>query len=181
MTHKEILDFWFQNEKKWFNWWDDFDQEITKKFIEDFEKASLWEYDTWQENPKSLLALIILLDQFSRNIFRWDKKAFEYDFKALYFTKLWLKKWFLDKLEDKEKIFFIMSLMHSESLEDQELCVQLFEELSKENDLFKNNVKFAIEHRDIVKKFGRFPHRNKVLWRQSTPEEIEFLKVHNWF
>lgn len=91
MIHKEILDFWFQNEKKWFNWWDDFDKEITKKFIKNFEKASLWEYDTWQENPKSLLALIILLDQFSRNIFRWDKKAFEYDFKALYFTKLWLK------------------------------------------------------------------------------------------
>lgn len=74
-----------------------------------------------------------------------------------------------------------MPLMHSESLEDQELCVQLFEELSKENDLFQNNVKFSIEHRDIVKKFGRFPHRNAVLWRQSTPEEIEFLKVHNWF
>lgn len=181
MQYTEILDFWFQNDTKWFNGWKDFDEEISQKFSKDFEKATAWEYDFWQENPKNLLALIILLDQFSRNIFRGDKKAFEYDFKSLYFAKLWLKKWFLDKLEDKEKIFFIMPLMHSESLEDQELCVQLFTELSKQNSMFDVNVKFAIDHRDIVKKFGRFPHRNAVLWRESTPEENEFLKIHKWF
>lgn len=181
MNFQEILNFWFENKPKWFNGWVDFDTEIREKFGKIFEKATSWELDFCQEQPPSLLALIIILDQFSRNIFRNDKKAFEWDFKALYFSKLALKKWFLDELNDDEKKFLIMPLMHSESFEDQNLCVELFEKLALKNSDFSVNVKFAIEHRDIIQKFGRFPHRNAVLWRKSTLEEIEFLKIHKGF
>lgn len=181
ISFTNILDFWFQDPKKWFNGGDNFDVEIQDRFWNVYEAAISWNLDDWMNAPKSSLALILVLDQFSRNMFRWDFRSFEYDFKALYATKIALKKWFLDQLTWSEKTFLIMPLMHSESVVDQDLCLQLFEKLSKEDQQYEWNVKFAKLHKDIIVQFGRFPHRNTVLWRESTPEEIEFLKLHKWF
>ena len=177
MKYTEILDFWFQNSKKWFNWGGEFDTEITEKYLEIYNQAIEWELDEWIENPESCLALIIILDQFSRNMFRWDPRTFEYDFKALYIAKIALKKWYLEILPERHKSFILMPLMHSESLPDQDLCIKKFIEISEDG---KWNT-YAVKHRDIIAKFWRFPHRNKVLSRESTPEELEFLKIHTGF
>ena len=176
-TYTDILDFWFLDSQKWYNGWDDFDGEIEERFWKVYEDAIAWNLDHWIENPVSCLALIIVLDQFSRNMFRWNPRSFEYDFKALYITKIALKKGYLEELEWMQKHFLLMPLMHSESLPDQEFSVHMFREISTD----KIDNAYALEHRDIIRDYGRFPHRNEVLARESTPEEKEFMKHHSGF
>ena len=121
-----------------------------------------------EPTPQWALAAVIVLDQFSRNMFRGDKAAFAGDPSALKITKAAIAGEFDKTMSAQQRQFLYMPLMHSENLEDQDRCVELFTELGLQQH--------AIEHRDIVARFGRFPHRNAVLGRESTAVEIEYLK-----
>ena len=184
---REILHFWLgdlnneelkkENMKKWFKKDPTFDKKIRTMFGTDMYKAAIGKYEHWVKRPRGALALIILFDQFTRNMFRGSGDMFQNDADALSLAKHLVYTNKDKKLHPTERMFVYMPFMHSESLEDQEHCIQLFEELDKEtNGNFSNNVHYAKKHRDIVKQWGRFPHRNKLLLRKSTPEEIEFLK-----
>lgn len=127
--------------------------------------------ETWRQTPERILATIIVLDQFSRNIYRNSPKAWAWDPVALSLTREALSRSFDEQLQGDQLQFLFMPLMHSESATDQALSVALFESLDNPVAL-----DFARQHKAIIDRFGRFPHRNAVLGRESTPEEIEFLK-----
>jgi uncharacterized protein (DUF924 family)/uncharacterized protein (DUF1499 family) len=168
----KILDFWFQNESNWFKKSDYFDDIIKAQFLAVHNLITKNKFNHWKSKPQSLLAMIIALDQFSRNMFRDTQHMFRSDKQALSLAKFALEKnWDKEFDNEKYRTFFYMPLMHSESIEDQSLCIKLFEEST-----LKQSLEFAKKHRDIIAKFGRFPHRNNILGRVSTPEEIEFLK-----
>jgi len=178
--YQEILDFWFEEtpQELWFKKDAAFDKKIIKRFAKTYKQAVAGDLDDWKDAAKSCLALIIVLDQFPRNIFRDKPESFAHDSLARDAARHALEEGYESMLKGSEKSFLIMPLMHSEYLNDQELCVQLF---SSWGEGFEKNLKFAKEHRDIIKRFGRFPHRNEVLGRKNTPEEIEFLKTHKGF
>lgn len=171
---KGVLAFWFEECKpeQWYKKNADFDRTICDRFGEIHAEAAIGSLDYWAETADGCLALIIILDQFSRNIFRDDSRAFVADSKALGLTKLALDKGWVDAAEGVKAQFFLMPLMHSEDLADQEMSIPLFRRFCGEK-----TADFAIRHRDIIARFGRFPHRNAVLSRESTSEEIEFLKT----
>ena len=174
---KNILDFWFKESlpEELFRQKDSFDKKIRDRFFDDYEKAIINEYDEWQDNPKSCLALIILLDQFSRNLFRNDKKSFSQDHKCRLIVNEAIDRGDLKKLNVNEKLFFLLPLLHSEEISDHVYVNNLSNVHLKAHSqitLIKTSWK---NHTDVLKKFKRYPHRNKVLERQSTPEEIEFL------
>ncbi|MCH2037598.1 MAG: DUF924 domain-containing protein [Rickettsiales bacterium] len=171
--YHNILSFWFSEntEPLWFAKNDAFDNDIKARFSSLLAQASNNELTEWEGSAKGTLALVILLDQCSRNIYRNTKEAFAYDKQALDLSKLSIKNGFDQQLSVKERVFFYLPFMHSESLEDQNKSVELFEALGLEI-----NLKFAIEHQEIIKRFGRFPHRNAILGRISTQEEQFFLE-----
>jgi len=170
----EIIDFWLANEGKWFAKDAAFDKIISAKY------QDLYTYmvanNDWRllaTQPNNVLALILLFDQFPRNMFRDTPKMYATDAKALELTLLAIEQEFDLRLQFKNmQMFLYMPLMHSEDLKYQNLCVKLFQGL----DDAANALKFAIMHRDIIANFGRFPHRNKILGRQSTADELEFLQ-----
>lgn len=166
-----VLDFWFNNSAKWFDKDSEFDLYIREYFFDLYNQAMKGELDGWKEWAKSLLALIIVLDQFPRNMFRNTAKAYSGDEKALFLVHEAIYLGMDKKLEAAHRKVFYMPLMHSESLNDQELSVTLYGQL---ND--KDTLKYAEIHREIITRYNRFPHRNKVLGRNSTHEELEFLK-----
>ena len=172
-TPDSVLDFWFKETppEQWFQKSLDFDRLVQQRFGPAVAAAAAGELDSWLESPRSSLAVVILLDQFSRNIYRDDPRAFASDSKAQAITKDLVEKGKDKELEPRERTFLYMPLMHSEDAADQELSVELFEALSN-----ANSASFARRHRDIIARFGRFPHRNKILGRTSTPAEVEFLK-----
>ena len=176
---ESIIKFWFEEitPKEQFKKDKDLDKKIKSRFRELLRKAKAGELDSWKNNPESVLALIILLDQFSRNIYRDDKKTFDGDELALNIAKEGIQEGFDKQINPKRRMFFYMPFMHSENIEDQEKCIKLLEELAKENKKAKRNLKYSIMHKNIIEKFNRFPHRNKILNRESTREEIEFLKT----
>ncbi len=175
MNYNEVIDFWFSNQNKWFIKDQQFDREINDKFLPLYQQAFNSELDTWHNNPLSMLALIIILDQFSRNIFRDDPRAFDSDKLALNLTKKALRLGFNKQISDKNHLKFLyMPLMHSENLSDQKLSLKLFKELQDEI-----TYRYAKAHYDAILQFYRFPHRNKILNRESTRQEIEFLKKSN--
>ncbi|MBA8667887.1 DUF924 domain-containing protein [Holosporaceae bacterium 'Namur'] len=172
---EDILGFWFSQESQplWFAKNNEFDTLITNKFYNIYKQASLERLAHWKNTPEGLLALIIILDQFPRNMFRDTPQAFSTDEKALNLVKYALHHIFDKQLSKNEyKHFLYLPLMHSENLEDQKLCLDLFKEQ-------KEQLKYAKQHYEIIKKFGRFPHRNKILGRISSPKEIQFLKQPN--
>jgi uncharacterized protein (DUF924 family) len=174
---QNILDFWFKESlpEELFRQKDSFDKKIRDRFFNDYEKAIINEYDEWQDDPKSCLALIILLDQFSRNLFRNDKKAFAQDHKCRLIVNEAIDRGDLEKLDVNEKLFFLLPLLHSEEISDHVYANNLSNVHLKTHSqitLIKTSWK---NHTDVLKKFKRYPHRNKALERQSTPEEIEFL------
>ena len=166
-----ILEFWRDAGSS--AWWRKdlkFDARIKHRFGEFHQRASNCEYDDWRQKAQSCLALVIVLDQFSRNLFRGSEKTFSQDAYALELAKYAVKNGF-DRNEPKELYEFLyMPFMHSEMLEDQETCVELFRRAENEGSL-----KAAIEHCDIISRFGRFPHRNAIVGRQTSPEEQAFL------
>ena len=188
----EILAFWFGTKKasgraadgKAALWWgksEDTDREIRQRFEPVYEQITHGGHQDWQKTPHGALAYIIVLDQFSRNMFRDTPKMYAADHLAVAAVKAGLDAGYDRELVCDECSFLYMPLMHSEALVDQEHCVQLFADLCErvpdsERKDFENSYDFAIQHRDIVARFGRFPHRNEILGRESTPEELTFLK-----
>lgn len=170
-----ILRFWFEESKpyQWFRRDRAFDDAIRSRFGALHNAAKTGKLDVWRAHPRHSLALIILLDQFSRNIYRDDPRAFAQDRQALDVAREALRRRFDKLYGPRERAFFYMPFMHAEHLRVQEECVMLF----KAQLPTTMNVPYAIEHRDIVKRFGRFPHRNHILGRISEREEIAYLKA----
>ena len=185
--YDEVLNFWFSGEllgKEQMNrWWQkdkQVDEWIKKRFETLVDNIYQGLYKNWSQTPKGCLAAIICLDQFPRNMYRGDLKAFEYDALALSLVQKGLELEYELALNDLERTFFILPLMHHENTESQVLCLQLYEQLAQNAEdevksYLSRTVIFAKKHLEIIERFGRFPHRNKVLGRECTEEEIEFL------
>jgi uncharacterized protein (DUF924 family) len=170
-TPAEVLDFWFGTDPKlWFTKNEAFDKEIADRFLPTYEAAASGRLADWEISPESALALVIVLDQFSRNMFRGSPRTFAADVLALAVAKRAIEQGFDKKLELQQRNFFYMPYMHSENLADQERCIALSQQNSDENTL-----QYAKQHADIIRRFGHFPHRNAVLERTTTPEEQAFL------
>ncbi len=164
----EILTFWFKelSPKQWWSKSDDIDNEITQRFLELWEEQKSKVASDFVISPETALAAIILFDQFPRNMFRGTAEAFATDHLALQIAQEAIDREMDHKLTEGQRSFLYMPFMHSEDLEDQTRCLGLFTALGSED-----NIKFAKAHRDIIVKYGRFPHRNAVLGRETRPEE----------
>ena len=171
-TADDVLSFWFDENIKplWFKKSKEFDREVKEKFIVLYQLAKTGALNSWQNQATDILALIIVLDQFPRNMFRNSDRAFATDSMAVELTKYAVNHNYQQDLTAEQQAFLYMPLMHSESSADQALCVELFEKLGRED-----NLKFAIKHQEIINRFKRFPHRNQILGRDSTAAEREFL------
>ena len=177
-----MLLFWFgppaergKAHKRWFVKDPAFDAEIRDRFLPLYEEARAGRRAHWKAQPADGLALVIVLDQFPRNMFRGTPRAFESDPLALEAARQAVERGFDRDMPAVERLFLYLPFEHSERLADQELACELMqplEALQPELDAYR----YAVLHRDIVARFGRFPHRNAVLGRPSTPEEIAFLK-----
>ena len=150
---------------------EDFDQMIEKSFSSAIEDAIEGKLDSWEETETGCLALIILLDQFTRNVFRDTPRAFAGDERALALSQLCFNNDYLTNLDIHRRQFMLMPMMHSENLAVQDTALPLFKKYASEKDY-----EYAEKHRDIIARFGRFPHRNVILGRKSSNEELEFLK-----
>lgn len=174
MTDKgtEVITFWFEEltPQQWFNSTEELDNKIYKRFGGIHDAATKGELDSWRATPEGSLAEIIVLDQFSRNIYRAKPAAFANDLAALVLAQEAIRKGFHFKLETFKHSFFYMPFMHSESLMVHNTAVRLFNEPGLE-DYFD----YEIKHKKIIERFGRYPHRNQILGRNSTSEEKEFL------
>jgi uncharacterized protein (DUF924 family) len=166
---EDVLAFWFADPRQWWKKDDAFDAKIRDRFHGLHETIAAGEREDWLETPRGALAYVIVLDQFSRNMFRGSGRTFETDERALAAARRALGLGFDRGLSDDERMFLYMPFMHSEDIADQDRCVELFSTLPQGR-------RYAEQHRAIVRRFGRFPHRNALLGRPSTPEEIEFLK-----
>lgn len=191
-TQDTILEFWFglnaddkttaeEQSKLWWMKHPETDKRIRERFEPYVTKAANRELDAWAVTPRGCLALILLTDQFPRNIYRDTVQAFSFDALARSWSKEGLRQGFQKSLRPIERVFFYLPLEHSESLEDQEQSVALYRELVADvgpayRSTFDGFLDFAVRHRDIVKRFGRFPHRNRILSRESSAEELAFLK-----
>ena len=168
-----VLTFWFQEltPKQWWQVDAGLDQEIGERFANLHVQASTCELSDWRDTAEGRLAEIIILDQFSRNIFRNTPKAFAQDPMALCLAQEAVRQHCLTSLPSQQSVFLLMPYMHSESKTIHEQALDLFAKLGKEE-----NLQFEQRHKAIIDRFGRYPHRNDILGRTSTPEEIEFLK-----
>lgn len=171
--YQDILTFWFEeiDQSKW--WVKDpaFDQTIKERFYHLHNAAKSGELFEWRTTAKGRLAEIIILDQFSRNIFRDTANAFACDPIALALAQEAVAAGADDTLNDSEKMFLYLPFMHSESIKIHEYAVQLYKD-KKLDDVLD----FELKHKVIIERFGRYPHRNEILERVSTAQEIEFLK-----
>lgn len=178
MNAQNILDFWFKEltQEQWFAPNTELDQKIRSRFGDLLESAKRGELFPWRESAQGRLAEIILLDQFSRNVYRGTPNAFAADTHALILSQEMVLLKLDQKLSLNERSFCYMPYMHSESRLIHEEAMKLFAFPGLEF-----NLKFEIAHKDIIDRFGRYPHRNQILGRESTPEELEFLKTHSGF
>lgn len=173
----EVIHFWFVDVSPahWFSRDDPIDTQIRERFTPLHERLSRLRTGDLT-TPEASLAGVIVLDQFPRNIFRNSPRAFSTDAQALAHTRHALERGFDGRLTPQQRMFLYMPFQHAESDEAQEKSVQLFEQLGMEEP-----AEYAREHKRVIDRFGRFPHRNAVLGRTSTPEEVEFLRVHHGF
>jgi uncharacterized protein (DUF924 family) len=173
----EVLRFWFDElgPDGWFERKDATDEAIRSRFSALHEALSAAAPSTSFDSPDEALAAILVFDQFSRNMFRGQARAFATDDMAAAIARKAIERGFDMKVPEQRRLFFYMPLMHAESLADQEHCVSLVSALPGDR------VKYASEHRDIIARFGRFPHRNKPLGRESTAAEQIFLAEHKGF
>ena len=171
--HQEILKFWFEElePKQW--WVKDFelDQLIIARFSEIHDRAARCEFAGWRKNASGRLAEIIVLDQFSRNMFRGSPFSFAYDNLALALSQEAISAGADQLLSPVERNFIYMPFMHSESLQIHEEAVELFRRNGQQG-----NFEYELKHKAIIERFGRYPHRNEVLGRASTEAELEFLQ-----
>ena len=173
-TIDDVLTFWFAETepKQWFVGNPAFDQACRARLAPLVAEAAAGALDHWRDSAAGCVALCILLDQMPRNLHRGEARAFATDSQALAVTRHALDQGFDRAVPEVQGLFLYMPLQHSESLDDQELCVRLTSELGADPKWHD----YAVRHRDIIARFGRFPHRNAALGRASTPEEIAFLK-----
>jgi len=188
----QILHFWFghiettvlpteHRTQIWIGATPEGDKEIIRHFKTDSEKAMNGDYDQWESETRGSLALIVVLDQFSRSIYRKTPLAFTQDSKALDVCVRGIERQFDHELSLIERAFFYMPLMHSESREMQSTSVRAFKMLvdlsfPEARATYENFFEYAVHHYEIIERFGRFPHRNIIIGRQSTTEEEEFLQ-----
>lgn len=166
-----IVKFWREaGPEKWYAKDENFDQDIRVKFLAAHEAAARGELSDWESNAGGALALLLLLDQFPRNLFRDSAHAFATDPMALNIAKRSIAHGYDGSCEEIMKQFFYMPLMHSENIEDQNYCLALCQQSGG-----AENIEYAIIHRDIIARFGRFPHRNPVFGRVNSDEEDSFL------
>ncbi len=182
---RDILDFWFlplshpDHGKPRELWWDstpELDSEVKARFGALIERAIAGELDHWRKSPDGALALTLLCDQFTRNIFRKTAGAYAGDAKARETARFAIAHGHPIAYPDDMRLFFYMPFQHSEDLGDQDFCCTLFAALGNED-----NDKYANEHREVIARFGRFPHRNEVLGRPSTADELDYLKTAKRF
>jgi len=167
---QSVLDFWFHGDeerKEWFRKDPAFDDEIRARFLPLWEEGARGLLSAWKRPARATLALIVLLDQFPRNMFRGDARSYATDALALDAARYAVDSGYDRSLSEIERTFIYLPFEHSENLADQERALALFRG--------NPNYEWARKHWEIVRRFGRFPHRNAVLGRQSTPAEIEFL------
>ncbi len=188
---EDILDYWFGSlqegfssdakRKLWYAFDPKIDADIRHRFIGLLEQADHGELANWQKTPRSCLAFILLTDQFTRNIYRGSRQAFASDHLALDAARVGVRAGLDRELAFDERAFFYMPFEHSEDLLDQHISVGLFTQLRDETrqgfkHLTGNALRYSQQHRDVIQRFGRFPHRNELLGRKSTPEEVIYLK-----
>jgi uncharacterized protein (DUF924 family) len=180
-----ILSFWFEqpqdneqyyNERRrlWFASTPQIDREIRNRFLADYQAALAGQLKAWQDTPRAALALILLYDQFPRNMFRGDPQAFATDPLARQITDYLIQIDEANKLPPVEQMFVYLPLMHSEDIADQRRSVTFFRQLAQHNPSL-DSISYALRHLEIIERFGRFPPRNAILGRISTPEELAFL------
>jgi len=178
---KAILDFWFiqSSMEDWFKKDDKYDEKIKKLFLEDLKKATNNEYDEWQDTAKECVALVILLDQFSRNLYRNSSAAFAQDYKTRLIVNEAVDRGYLEELEQNKIHFLLMPLIHSEDISDHIFGHKLIDTYLKSFEHYDKIKKAWNDHTIPIKKFGRYPHRNKILKRKSAHEEEAFLNQPN--
>jgi uncharacterized protein (DUF924 family) len=167
----DVLTFWrAAGEKKWFAKNDAFDAEIKPRFLDTYEAAAAGKLSNWESSPEGALALTIVLDQFPRNMFRRDARAFAADAMARAVADRALAHGYDRQVPNELRMFFYLPFEHSEVMADQDRCCALFKTLGNADLLH-----WAELHADIIRRFGRFPHRNAVLGRTTTPDEKTYL------
>jgi uncharacterized protein (DUF924 family) len=184
-----ILDYWFgggPDRDKWYGGGPELDAHIRDSFGDDVRAACAGDLDAWADTARGRIALIILLDQFTRNMFRGSPECYAADSKAQQLTLEGIANGHAAELPELQHAFLLMPLMHSEDIALQNRCVECFDALAAACDAsphkkyVEGSADYARKHRDTVAKFGRFPHRNELLGRETTPEEAAFLEK-GWF
>lgn len=178
VTPEDVLAFWFADEtrSKWFASTPEFDALVRDRFEATWQSAVRGELDHWQTTADGTLALAIVLDQFPRNMYRGEARAFASGDQAIALTRHAIRQGIDQQIDHSRLAFLYLPLMHSEDPADQDQSVQLFEAAGLET-----NLRFARHHRDIVRRFGRFPHRNAMLGRASTDDELSYLSSKEAF
>lgn len=174
----EVLTFWFDEvgPEKWFKSGPELDEEIRRRFSKLHARLASAPLTGAMASARGSLAAVILFDQLPRNMYRGTAAAFATDDLAKYIARKALEKKFDEQLSPSERQFLYLPFQHSEIMADQERSVMLYKELGEAEPL-----RYAIEHRDIVERFGRFPHRNRALGRDTTPDENTFLMEHTGY
>ena len=176
MTPEKVLSFWLDetDPKHWYNSSKNLDNAILQEFYSTWVAIMDGKFGMWLTYPSGSLAYILVLDQFSRNMFRGTSKAFSSDIVALAAAKQAIKHKFDLAIDEPGRQFFYLPLMHSESLQDQERCIRLMHERMPLEGM--NNLLHARAHREVIRKFGRFPTRNEALSRKNTAHEADYMK-----
>ncbi len=171
---EDLLNFWFYEigRDRWFEQPEFLDAQIRDRFLQDYEKASRGELRKWEETPEGTLALLLLLDEFPRRMFRNTSRAFETDELALELARDAIIKHFDDRIDRQYKLLFYLPFLNSENVGDQRLALFYIRERVKDSEWLTK----AETNHEIVQRFGRFPQRNPILGREPTPEEDRFLQ-----
>jgi uncharacterized protein (DUF924 family) len=171
LTPEEILAFWREaGSERWYTKDAAFDAEVRRQFLGLWQKAAAGELSSWETSDGGALALVIILDQFPRNMFRGDPRTYSSDTQALEVASRAIARGADARIDAGLLEFLYMPFMHSEQLSHQQRCVELFRNTGN-----TDNIGYAQDHADILRRFGRFPHRNRILGRTTTPEEQAFL------
>lgn len=179
-SREDVLSFWFTETApvQWFQVSPEFDTMVKERFLDLFRMAQQGICDGWTVSADGALALVILFDQFPRNMFRDTPEAYATDHLALKISRQAIEKGFDQVFVPLKRRFLYLPFEHSENLEDQKRSVSLFETMKEEDPL---GFEYALRHQSVIEKFGRFPHRNKILGRESSPEEEKYLKEFGGF
>lgn len=177
-AYQAILDFWYSDRVKslWFRSTPSFDEELRERFLKTWQAASSGQLDSWAESPEGALALVIVLDQFPLNMFRGKPESFSTEAQSREVAREAVERGWDRELDASCLAFLYMPFMHSENLDDQDRSVALFEAAG-----LTDNLRFARHHRELIRRFGRFPHRNAILGRESSEEELNYLASREAF